>query len=340
LAATLRRASPAPLEAGQIVRGYYEEIAEVHAQAGALLGRRRRSDEARPGDVVHYTAATRPADALLGRELIPGWRGELAGRPLHINHFGMRDRDDLSLRKPAGACRIALVGSSVVLGYGVGDDEVFARLLETQLNATPPAGGRHFEVLNFGLGLSDVISRRVRAERDVFRFGPDALFYFAHQDELFSPARHLAAIVARGTEIPYPDLREVVRQAGVTADTPAGSLEGLFLPFGRDIVQSCYRDLAADCRRHGVAPVWVYLPMPGVTEVQIRAEEVAILAREAGFAVVNLADWADGYAAVEVKRSVGDHHPNARGHRLIAERLFAELRRRPDLLPRSADRPR
>jgi hypothetical protein len=60
-----------------------------------------------------------------------------------------------------------------------------------------------------------------------------------------------------------------------------------------------------------------------------RLEQTAI---ESGFEVVSLA----GVFADRDKRALqvgkGDFHPNAAGHRLIADRLYAELRRRPELL--------
>src|SRR5207244_1388648 len=100
---------------------------------------------------LEYSAMTRPTDdPLLDRELIPGWHGELAGSPLTINQLGMRDREGISQPKPAGTCRIALVGSSIVLGYGVADDQVFKCLLEDRLNAATPAGGLRYELLDFG----------------------------------------------------------------------------------------------------------------------------------------------------------------------------------------------
>jgi hypothetical protein len=77
----------------------------------------------------------------------------------------------------------------------------------------------------------------------------------------------------------------------------------------------------------------MYLPMPGVVEVPVRSSEMVSLAREAGFAVVNLADWADGYSPAQVKLGEADHHTNPLGHRVIADRLEAVLRRRPELLP-------
>jgi hypothetical protein len=329
LFATLRLDSYTPMEAERGVRGYYETITEAHVQAGPFLAAMHEPID----ELLPYTKMTRPADDLLGRELIPGWSGTVAGKRLTINRFGMRDRDDLNQHKPADACRIALVGSSVVMGYGVADDEGFKCLLEQRLNAARISRLR-FELLNFGTGMSWVIQRRVLIDRCVWSFAPDAIYYFAHQDELLGPVRHLARLAARGTDLPYPCLEEVLRQAGVKSGMSWGAVEGRLQPFGREIVLGMYRGLVADCRHRGIVPVWVYLPMPGITEVSVRSAEMIRVAEEAGFVVVNLADWAAGHAPADVKLSEHDHHANALGHRLIAEQLYAAMRQRPELLPR------
>jgi D-alanyl-lipoteichoic acid acyltransferase DltB (MBOAT superfamily) len=332
LAATMRRDSYAPAEAEQAVRGYYEEVADIPVPAGAFLGALGNKDQPE-GDHLHYTAMTRPADDFLEREPIPGWHGTLGGSPLSVNQLGMRDREGISPHKPPNTCRIALVGSSVVMGYGVRDDQVFKALLEDRLNAAAPAGGPRYELLNFGGGMWYTTHRRVLIDRKVFGFEPDALYYFAHQDEFFGPPKHLAKLVAKGDDLPYSCLRDVVRQAGITPGMSWGQIEGRLMPFGREIVLGLYRDLVAECRRRGILPVWVYIPMPGIVEVSVRTADVVSVAEEAGFTTVNLADWADDYSPADVKLSAGDHHANALGHRLLAERLFATMRARPELLP-------
>jgi hypothetical protein len=330
VAATLRRELRSPAEAGQLARGYYEEIADTHIQGSPWAGSLSGHDKFR-GDPTTYLDMTRPTGPLLGRELIPGWRGVLAGRPLSVNSLGMRDREGITRHKPAGSCRIALVGSSVVMGYGVADGEVFNRLLEARLNAAP--GGPRYELLNFGTGKSWAIQRRVLVERKVFAFEPDALYYFAHQDEFIGTVSHLAGLVTARVALPYPCLTEVVGKAGARPDRPREEAEGRLIPHAREVVLGLYRGLADDCRRRGVLPVWVYLPMPGVTEVSLEPSAFIGVAEEAGFVVLDLSGWADGRAPAEVKLPGGDHHANALGHRLIADRLFAELRARPELLP-------
>jgi hypothetical protein len=218
------------------------------------------------------------------------------------------------------------------MGYGVGDGETFARLLEGRLNAARGPAGPRYEFLNFGTGMSYAIQRHVLVDRKVWGFEPDVLFYVAHQDEFLGPAPHLAKLVAKGNDLPYPCLADVIRKAGVTRATPWGEAQALLQPHTVEIVSGVYRDLVAECRRRGVLPVWVYVPMPGVSEPAGVAAEQARVAREAGFVVVDVADWAEGRRADEVELGGNDHHANALGHRLIADRLEALLRRRPELL--------
>jgi hypothetical protein len=336
--AALRRESVTPTEAAQVVRGYYEDVAAARAPAGAWLA--ALEGRPRPPEQVVFTDMSVPADDLLVRELKPGWSGEVSGRRLTINQLGMRDRADLTVAKPPDTCRVAVVGSSVVMGYGVGDDEVFTRLLEDRLNARRRPGGPRYEVLNFGSGMSDAIQRRALIDRKVFAFAPDAVYYVAHQDE-FQVVEHLAHLAAKGGELPYPTLNAVIRKAGIDPNAPPSMFESLakLRPHARELVVGLYRELVAECRRRGVAPVWVYLPMPGVVDVPIRSEVLVKMAAEAGFVVVDLSDWADGHRTSDVRAGETDPHASALGHRLIAERLDAETARRPEMLPRPGGRP-
>jgi alginate O-acetyltransferase complex protein AlgI len=335
--ASLRQDLATPVESAQVVQGYYEELGSVPVRAGTWLA--TLEGRARPPEQLHYTDMSQPSDDLLERELIPGWSGEVAGAFLSINRHGMRDRPDRQRPKPAGTCRIALVGSSVVMGFGVGDRETFCYLLEEHLNARRTAREPRYEVLNFGTGKSFVIQRHVLIDRKVYGFEPDIICCVAHQDEFLGPVRHLTRLVVRGTPLPYPCLDEVVRKAGITPDMPWGVIEVRLQPRARAIVLGVYQHLVAECRQRGVLPVWVYLPMPGVVNAPEQSAELLSLAGEAGFVVVNLADWAEGRRPLEVKKSEGDHHPNQLGHRLIAERLEEAFRRPGVLRGRPGNRP-
>ena len=46
-----------------------------------------------------------------------------------------------------------------------------------------------------------------------------------------------------------------------------------------------------------------------------------------------MADWADGRSPGDVMLNPADYHPNALGHRLIANRVLERLREQPLALP-------
>jgi hypothetical protein len=329
--AALRRESLTPAEAAQLVQGYYEEVTAPRVQAGALLA---SLEGIRPPDRgPRYIHLTDPTDDLLEYELKANWAGDVEGRRLTTNRHRMRDRADLTQHKPPGTRRIALVGSSIVMGYGVADDEVFARLLEESLNAERPAGAPRYQLLNFGAGLSAPTHRRTVIERKVFAFEPDGLFYVAHQDEFNESARHLASILKGGNAVPYPAMRAAVEKAGITPDMGVGEIEFRLRPRVRDLILGLYQEIVAECHQRGIVPVLVYLPVPGVEGGQVKSHVIS-LATEAGFKSLDLSGWSEGRAVEDIMLSPGDHHPNALGHRLLAEHLAARLREQPEALPR------
>jgi hypothetical protein len=322
--ASLQHDVPTAAEAARAAQGYYERIADAPVRAGSWFS--AMEGRPRPADQPHYREMTRPTDLLLERELIPGWTGEINGVPLSINRHGMRDRPDRTVEKPPGTWRLAVVGSSVVMGYGVADDEPFPRVLEDTL----AGGGRRVEVLNFGTGKSFAVHRRALLDRKVWAFRPDAVLYVAHQDELYGPVPHLAGLLAHGVPLPYPCLRAAAAKAGVGPDTPEGVTLNRLRPLAVEIVAGMNAEFAAACRDRGVRPVWAYLPVPGVADAPDHAAALVRMAAAAGFETIDLSGWADGHDPKAVKAD--EHHPNRLGHRLIADRLAAESARRPGVL--------
>ena len=84
-----------------------------------------------------------------------------------------------------------LVGSSIVMGYGVRDDEPFPRLVEDRLNAQKKHDDTRIELLNFGTGKSFAIHRRALLDQKVFKFHPDVIYIIGHQDEYLGLIPHL-----------------------------------------------------------------------------------------------------------------------------------------------------
>jgi hypothetical protein len=256
------------------------------------------------------------------KELRPDLRTSLKDRTFSTNRFGLRDRDYEEV-PPAGTLRVALLGSSVVVGSGVGDGENFESLLEERLNreATDRARGR-FEILNFAVGGYGPLEQVVTVEKKVLASRSSVLLYAAHDSDEERAVAHLAKAVYRRVTIPYPELRDI---AAIAADSPSEEAAAVRLrPRGRDIVAWAYRHIASQCLNNGIRATWMFLPAPHRDRARIGY--LKQLAEEAGFEAF---DFSDAFANLDLTRltvSEVDYHPNPRGHQVLADRLYDVLR--------------
>ncbi len=114
-----------------------------------------------------------------------------------------------------------------------------------------------------------------------------------------------------------------------------------FEPFVPDLTRWCLTAIATECRAHGVAPVWIYLPTTDSDSFEagpFGLDEFRSWAQAAGFATWSLDGLYDGHDMNALWLAPWDRHPNAEGHRVIADRLYAVVRENePDLALRAGE---
>ena len=318
----MQREMQTAAEMSREVQGYYEQLANVNSQADPLVGARHSSTS---NNAEIFMELTRPREDLLNVELIPGWKGILAGSPLTINNYGMRNRP-ISKRKPPNTYRIAMMGSSITMGYGVKDDETYARLLEEKFNAAMSKEGPRVEVLNFAIGQYYALHQAGALRTKIFDFEPDAIYFVAHQGEFYGPPRHVAEYWFRGHHLLYPCIDKLMQQSGITRQTPQGVVENMLQQKTVELTTCIYSGICDDCRQKGILPVWIYLPVPDVFEKTATAEEFVGAAKLAGFDIIDVRNWANGQNSRELKLSPVDYHLNSIGHALAAEAIWKEIR--------------
>ncbi len=109
-----------------------------------------------------------------------GIRGNVPGAVYHhytpdvtveyrINRQGMRDDRSFAEAKPAGTCRIAMLGDSYFVGYELDLRDTLAHRIEAQLRAD----GHKVEVLNFGVSGFGTAENLIAYQSIARRFHPD-----------------------------------------------------------------------------------------------------------------------------------------------------------------------
>lgn len=310
------------------MRSYYETLMESDQPTSMLAERDIEAPQGENQKAKESDAVRNTGDAL-GYEYIPSRKTVINSIVQQTNRWGMRDKD-YTLQKPPGTRRIALIGGSVIMGSGVDQQDVFESVLEDRLNREY-AGATHqrFEILDFAVAGYGMLQYVLVTQRKAFRFDPDILILGTLSGEAVRSAEELTDVIVKGLEVP-PFVNELKRFAGIQQGMTRVEIHRRLSneAVGQKLEAWGYHEIVAECRRHGVVPVWLYLP--GVMNVggnsHRGADDMMRLAREAGFVILDLSNAYVGHTEAELLVAPWDPHPNALGHRLIAERLFEALR--------------
>jgi hypothetical protein len=286
-------------------------------------------------DVVHYLEGD-----FLQFELKPLVQRTLFGQPFVTNAFGMHD-DQISLDKPDGVFRIAVLGSSMDMGWGVKYQDTYLNQLEVWLNAhslrrrVEPA--RRFEVLNFAVAAYSPMQRLDTLRRKVMEFRPDFVIYSATTLDIRLMEIHFCDMLRKHIDLNYDFLHAAAAKAGVGEDDLRVDSSGEMInksrlkkklrPYYWGVYDMTMAALAAECRTANIPLVMVIIPRVGKSDAPTaRTEPVARLkaiAAHQGLTVFDLTDAFDKIDPARIEIAAWDDHPNATGHR----RLFLALAR-------------
>jgi hypothetical protein len=114
------------------------------------------------------------------------WRSEGFSQS-YFDADGMRD-PGLTVTKPAGVVRVALLGDSMVEGLQVPIEQTFGKLIEKKLNAE---GKHHVQVLNFANSGYSTAQEYLELKSKVFKYQPDIVVLSYMSRDMFenwSPA--------------------------------------------------------------------------------------------------------------------------------------------------------
>ncbi len=272
-------------------------------------------------------------------ELKPDQNKILFGRPFTTNPQGHRDHP-YTLEKPPGTYRIAVLGSSMDMGWGVGPEESYVNLLEKWLNEHAAKRGlnRRFEVINCAVAAYAPLQRLESFRRKALAYRPDMVIYSATMLDIRLTEIHLCDIYSDDVkEIPYDFLRQIIKESGLNQNDLRRDPQGRLLdkdrikarlrPYYWAIYDGTLGALAADCVSAGLPLACAIIPRVGQADSpESRAETIARLQGIAAHHAITLFDLSNTFDHLDPSQleiAAWDDHPNALGHR----RLFLALAR-------------
>jgi hypothetical protein len=325
------------------VAGYYEDL--IGGSEGPeisqgdpslrLIGKPSGWIRFQEADVVHYLKGD-----FLQFELKPLVRRTLFGQPFQTNAFGMHG-EPVAIEKPPGTFRIAVLGSSMDMGWGVRYQDTYLNQLEDWLGSHASrlglAGARRFEVLNFAVAAYSPMQRLETLRRKALTFQPDLVIYSATTLDTRLMEIHLCDMLRKNIELKYDFLRETTALAEIVYDDVRIDSEGRIVnkdrvksklrPFYWGLYDTTLGAMVAECRAAGVPIIALIIPRVGKADApSARAESVARLkaiAAHHGLTLFDLSDAFDIFDPTSLEIAAWDDHPNSFGHR----RLFLALAR-------------
>jgi D-alanyl-lipoteichoic acid acyltransferase DltB (MBOAT superfamily) len=315
----------------RLQRGYYERIVGVNAFGGQLW----RLYAPRPRDWWNLEArgVTERLISPLLSALKPNVRTVINGTAFSTNQWGMRDRD-YSRVKPPAVTRLAVLGASYVMGMGVADGETFEAIVEKRLNEDAATrGSPPIEILNFAITAASLQQQLALLESAKMRdFGIEDVVIFGHVLDVKHGTDYLYDISVRGLQPSADTMRALMRAAGWDSSTNSVAARRIMQPFEKSLVAWTMHRIVEVCREQGLRCTYAFLPLPLEARNTSDHRLLLDLASAAGLEVADFGNVYAGYDEHELTVAEWDRHPNARGHRIIADRFYRWLTSKPDLV--------
>lgn len=234
--------------------------------------------------------------------------------------------------------RIVIIGDSVAAGHGVPFGKSFGKLLEKKLNGAFESA---YEVIVLAVPGYSTSQEIVLLKDEVFQYNPDLIIVAYHLNDPAHPLFHNAGgqvglYFWKPASYALFYLKRLVfrtksRIRGVQSGCPKQPWS-LFLHcvYWSDVEQS-FREIMAVSGTKETPVVFAFLPLlldpadgKGLDKLY---ERLVDLAKKSGAQSINCMEPFKGYDMESVRMLDDAWHPNERGHRIIAEKLFNSLKK-------------
>jgi D-alanyl-lipoteichoic acid acyltransferase DltB (MBOAT superfamily) len=303
-------------------KGYYETLLPNQSLMGSPLeeiNREKPDNWKNLSETTFYT----PTNDIFLKQIKPNLDTTLKLAPFKTNSAGFRD-DEFTVNPNPGNLRIALNGGSIEMGAGVPNEQIFASIVESKLNAEKPftdLGWDTADLLNFSMPDNHMPQQIGTTDRVIPRYQPDIVIYTAHHRERLRLLRNLKILGTRNVETGYPYLQEILQELSNTPEPKqqqAQELADAVIKWGLET----FRD---SCQAMGAVPVWVYVPVLNRNLDLEEKDELMAMAKEVGIIALDLSEVfqnAEGVSPIDLCLAEWDRHFSPLAHGMVGEALY------------------
>jgi len=241
--------------------------------------------------------------------LRPGAETTFLGHRVTVGNHGLRN-PPVQVPKPADVYRIVVLGDSVPFGWGVAEAEAFPRVLERDLQREPRPDGKRVEVVNAGIPGFGLVEEYLWLRDHGLAFGPDLVLHCVIANDI-DPQPRMPPLVLTPSLRRLRCLRLLERALeffGRKGLDPTTGVQPELLVFSLD-------RFAELCRGEGAR--YVLMDTVAVPEAVAHCAAKGI----ARIACAISTAWIDAHRVRPT-----DFHPDADGHRWLAEQVGPQLR--------------
>jgi len=262
----------------------------------------------------------------LNHEHVPNKTVRLYGVEFKTNSFGLRADKEYSIPKPNGTIRVLVLGDSVTAGWGVDYKNTYPKVLESLLNNYFQ---EPFEVVNTGVGNYNSVFE-LAALKKFMKLDPDVIvlgFYFNDIEK--TPYSSKLSYQMKSKFYLYAFLFDKLlnlRLQGVTAESYKMYYTKAYNDASRrNETKKAITEMIEIAKNHSIP--FVLASIPELHEARFAYPEVQTFLRDIvnenpGIVHGDFEDIFFGYNSTRLMVSAVDSHPNAEGHKIIAESLF------------------
>lgn len=274
-------------------------------------------------------------DKLADEELVfrhkSSWEKRYGGVLVTYNERGLRDRPILP--KAEGEYRILALGDSVTFGWGVAQDKIFAVRLEQLLVSRLR---RSVRVINSGVGAYNTVQEVTYFKREGISLQPNLVLLTYVQNDIEEQKRPFDPWTERSVW-GKPPIETVLTMLGklwlyrlahhtynyalpkqLKGQSSTPSQDGA----GWRQSMSALEELVVMCKERKI-PLLVFFKRSHPSESSLLFEDVVRHAE--GVQVKDMGRWYKGLDESSLVNSKVDGHPNAEGHRVMAEHMANDV---------------